>query len=97
MYFSRKKHDFLNTLFVDIVEEKTFFFLSGFSFTDIHNSRDSRRSGGLSLLLLSTTPTRFTDAWILAGPLLQGTQPSIELAAGLEPGTFGFHVQVANH
>ena len=36
------------------------FFLSGFSFTNIHNSRDSRGRGRVSISLLSTTSTRFT-------------------------------------
>ena len=37
------------------------FFLSGFSFTNIHNLQDSGVKNMLSLKLLLTTSTRFTD------------------------------------
>ena len=39
-----------------------FFFLSGFSFTNIHDSQDCRERGRLSFSRLSTTSTRFTDS-----------------------------------
>ena len=38
---------------------KIVFFLSGFSFTNIHDTQDSRRRERLSLSLLSNTSTRF--------------------------------------
>ena len=43
------------------------FFLSGFSFTNIHNLQDSGVKNRLSLKLLLTTSTRFTDTQALAG------------------------------
>ena len=48
-------------------------FLSGFSFTNIHDSKDSREDGWLSLWLLSAISTCFTDTKTSAGQLLQGT------------------------
>ena len=47
------------------------FFLFGFYFTNIHDSQYSRGRERLSLYLLSTTSTHFTDTWALAGRLLQ--------------------------
>ena len=41
-------------------KKKTFFFLSGFSFTTIHESEDCRGRGRTFLSLLSTTSSRFT-------------------------------------
>ena len=37
--------------------------LSGFSFTNIHDSQDSKGRGKLSLYILSTTSTCFTDTY----------------------------------
>ena len=37
------------------------FFLSVFSFTNIYDSQDSRGRGRVSIYLLSTTSTHFTD------------------------------------
>ena len=48
-------------------------FLSGFSFTNIHDSKDSREDGWLSLWLLSAISTCLTDTKTSAGQLLQGT------------------------
>ena len=47
------------------------FFLSEFSFTNIHNSQNSRGRGRLSLYIFFTTFTRFTNTQTLAGSLLQ--------------------------
>ena len=66
-----------------------FFFLSGFSFTNIHDSQDSRQRGRLSSCILSTTSTHFTVIQRLAGLLLQRARLCIQLAAGIEHGTFG--------
>ena len=38
------------------------FFLSGFSLTNIHNLRDCRERGRLSIKFLSTTSTHLTDS-----------------------------------
>ena len=70
-----------------------FFFLSGFSFTTIHESQDCRGRGRLFLELLTTTSTRFTDTYTLTGRLLQTAHLCTQVAVGLEPGTFGFRVQ----
>ena len=53
------------------------FFLSGFSFTNNHDSQDSRGRKRLSLYILSTTSTRFTDTQTLAGSLLQRAHLSV--------------------
>ena len=50
------------------------FFLAGFSFTNIHDSKDSKGRARLSLKLLTTTSTRFINTQILAGRLLQRAQ-----------------------
>ena len=42
-------------------------FLSGFSFTNIHDLQDSRWRGRLSPYILSTTSSRFTETWTLVG------------------------------
>ena len=53
------------------------FFLSRFfSFTNIHDSQDSRERGRVSIQLLFTTSTRFTDTETLAGWLLQSAESS---------------------
>ena len=41
--------------------KKRFFFLSGFSFTPIHESQDGRGRGRVFLSLLTATSTHFTD------------------------------------
>ena len=74
-----------------------FFFLSGFCFTSIHESQDCKGRGRAFHQLLTTTSTRFTGTQTLAGGLLRGAHLCVQLAAGLEPGTFGFRAQVANH
>ena len=76
-------------------EFASFFFLSGFSFTNIHNSHDSRGSRRLFLYILSTTSTRFTDTQALAGLLLQRAHS----AYSWQPDSKrqGFLTQVANH
>ena len=51
----------------------SFFFLSGFSLTNIHDSQGNRWKGKLSSYILSTTSTRFTDTKALSGLLLRGT------------------------
>ena len=68
-----------------------FFFLSGFSFTNIHDLQDSRCRGRLSSYLLSTISTCFTDTQTLAALLLQRIKLCAQLAAGLEHGTFATH------
>ena len=72
------------------------FNLSGFSFTNIHDSWDSRRRGKLSLLFLSTIFASFTGAETLAGILLQGVYLYAWLAVGPELETFGLRVPVAH-
>ena len=52
---------FKNIYFGKHLRTAASFFLSRFSFTNIHDSRDSRGKGRQFLLLLSTTSTRFTD------------------------------------
>ena len=80
-----------DTIFLNLCLKRfLFFFLSGFSLTYIHNSQDSRGRGKVSIYFLSTTFTRFTDTQTLAGQLLQTAHLCTQLAAGLEPGTFGF-------
>ena len=66
-----------------------FFVLSGFCFTNIHDSQDSRWRGSLSPYIRSTTSTRFTDTKTLSGLLLQTAHLCAWLAAGIEHGTFG--------
>ena len=63
--------------------EHIFFFLSGFSFTNIHYSKDSRGRRRLSLVLvLSTISNRFRDIQILAGRALQRAHFCLFPAAG---------------
>ena len=73
------------------------FFLSGFFFTTIHDSQDSRGRRKLSFYCFSTTSTRFTDTQTLAGLLLQRAHLCPQLAAGIELGTFDFLTHAANH
>ena len=42
-------------MMMKLLNKGNFFFLSGFSFTNIHDSQDSRGRGRLSIWLLSTT------------------------------------------
>ena len=74
------------------------FFLSAFSFTNTHDSQDSEESRRLYIELPSTTVIYycFTGTYILTGWLLQRTHLYSWLAAGVEPGTFGFRAQVPN-
>ena len=85
---TQKSHSNLTTPVFCLV----FFFLSGFSFTNIHDSQDSRgrKGGGISL-----TPLYYFHP--LYSRLLQRAHLCTWLAAGLEPGTFSFRAQVANH
>ena len=46
-------------------------FLSGFSFTNTHESQDCRGRGRAFIPLLTATSIRFTDTYALAGRLLQ--------------------------
>ena len=79
-------------------KNKTFFFLSGFFFTSIHDSRGSRGRGRVSIQLLSTASTHFAGAQLGIGrAMAAGGLGCAQLATGLEPGTFGFRAQVANH
>ena len=48
-------------------KNKTFFFLSGFFFTSIHDSRGSRGRGRVSIQLLSTASTHFAGAQLGIG------------------------------
>ena len=71
------------------------FFLSEFSFTNTHDSQDSRDEGGISLIA-------FFHFHLLHKHLGLGGHYCRELTfshsrTGLEPGTFGFRAQVANH
>ena len=72
-------------------------FLSGFSFTNIHDSQTGQQGEGGGIYLFSTTFTRFTDTLTLARLLLQRAHLYTQLAAGLEPGTFDFQAHIANH
>ena len=63
-----------------------FFFLSKFSFTNIYDSQDSKEMGGNPLISLYHSH-----------PLHKHLNISWAITAGLEPGTFGFQTQVANH
>ena len=74
-----------------------YFFLSGLSFTSIHDSQGSKGRGRVSIQLLSTTSTRFAGTQTLAGRLLHGAHLWTQLAAELELETFGFRAQVAHH
>ena len=72
----------------------TFFFYLGFLSQPFMNHKtageDQRR-------LLSTTSICFTDTYSLVKQLLQKANLCTQVGAGLEPGTFGFQVQIANH
>ena len=57
----RSSSTYTESLFLHVVKHNLLFFLSGFSFTNIHDSQDSRWRGRLSPYILSTTSTRFTD------------------------------------
>ena len=77
-----------------------FFFLPGFSFTNIHQPQDYRgkeRAFPQFLTRFTDTSTRFTDTQTLAGRLLQRTHLCTQLAAGLEPGTFGVSIVDFEH
>ena len=83
--------------FISTVLSHIIFFMSGFFFTNIHDSQDSRGRGRLLLL------TRLHDFHTLLGhldisrSLMQRVHLFTELAARFELGTFGFRVQVTNH
>ena len=62
------------------------FFLSKFSFTNIYDSQDSKEMGGNPLISLYHSH-----------PLHKHLDISWAITARLEPGTFGFQTQVANH
>ena len=66
-------------------------------FHEYHELKDSRSRGRLSLYNFFTTCFRFTNAQALAKLLLQRAHLCAKLAAGLEPGTFGFLSQVTNY
>ena len=70
----------------------TYFFLSGISFTNIHNTQDIRGKGRLSLnsfLPLHPLHKHFD--------ILQRPHLCTQVAAGLEPETFSIQAQVINH
>ena len=71
-----------------LIGYKSCFFLSGFSFTKIHDSQGSRRMKRVSIYLLSKTSTLFTDNWTLAGKLLQRAHLCIYPATAIEPEIF---------
>ena len=52
--------------------------------------QDNRGRGRLSIKLLSTTSSRFTDTQPLTGRLLKRAHLYTQLAAGLEQGTFKY-------
>ena len=74
-----------------------FFFYLGFLSTNILEVQDCRERGRAFHQLFTTTFNRFTDIHTLAERLLERAHPCTQLAAGLEPGIFGFWAQVANH
>ena len=88
----RSSSTYTESLFLHVVKHNLlflFFFLSGFSFTNIHDSQDSRCRRRLPPYIFSTTSTRFTDTQTLAGLLLQRAHLCAQLAAGIEHGIFG--------
>ena len=75
----------------------SYFFLSEYFFTTIHESQDCRGKGKTFFWVLSTISTRFTDTYTLTRRLLQRVHLCTELATRLEPGTLCFPKQVVNH
>ena len=75
-----------------------FFFFSIWVFFQEHSRFTVQQGKGeaISLSLLITS-THFTDTQKVVGRLIQKTHFRTQPAAGLEPGTFGFRAQVANH
>ena len=72
---------------------KTISFLSGFSFTNIHGSQDSKRTGKLFLqLFLSTTFISFTDAKTLSRTVTAESSPLHITSSQVD-----FRVHVADH
>ena len=70
------------------------FFLSGFSFTNIHYLQDSRGRGGYLFNSSLPLPPASQTLRYQPGDYCRG-HLCTWLAAGLEPGTFGFRVQVS--
>ena len=73
------------------------FFLSGFSFTNIHNSQDSRGRGRPFFLtpLYHFHPLhRYLD---ISRAITAESSPLHIASSQTQTGTFGFRVQVANH
>ena len=66
-------------------------------FTNIYESQEYKGRGRVFLQLFPITSTRFAGTQTLAGRIPQGSHLCRQLAAGLEPGHFGFRAQVANH
>ena len=76
----------LDPFFSKYVFIKLYFF---FCYLDFHSQSFTNHR--------TTTSTRFTDTYPLAGRLLQRSHLCTYLAAGLKPGTFGFQAQVTEH
>ena len=76
----------LDPFFSKYVFIKLYFF---FCYLDFHSQSFTNHR--------TTTSTRFTDTYTLAGRLLQRSHLCTYLAAGLKPGTFGFQAQVTEH
>ena len=72
-----------------------YFFSFFFFFVYIRNSQDSRGRRRPSFQLISTTSTRFTKTQTLAERLLRKAHLCAQLAAGLEPRTFGSKLSCA--
>ena len=78
-------------------KNKTCFFSIQVFFHEHSRFAGQQGKGRISIQLLTTTSTRFVGAQVLAGRLLRGAHLCAQLATRLEPGTFGFRAQVANH
>ena len=72
----------------------TFFFYLGFLSQPFMNHKTTGEDQGW---LLFTTSICFTDTYSLVKQLLQKAHLCTQVGARLEPGTFGFQVQIANH
>ena len=96
MHLDTLHPSYSESLFLHVVKQNSLFLLSGFSFTNIQDSQDSRGRRRLFLYILSATSTRFNGIQKLAGLLLQKAHLCARVAARLKPGSFGFLMQTTN-
>ena len=73
--FKTSSSAYIESLFLHAVKHNLLFYLCGFSFTNIHDSQNSRWRGMLSPCIISTTSTHFTDTCTLAGVLAVESSP----------------------